>query len=456
MTEEEQKNRLNANNSNSDNDTTTTAATTEATAATTEATKGTEKATTTSKQKQQLSQYFDVSVADFLTEMKLWDKDRKVVILNSSIEPRAGFQTLLDHHIRSAPVRDHDSFIGFLDIRDLVSFVIFAVKESQRQHYQNEDTQLTVVQERPPAKEIAIHVTAEVNGDSANVAVEVSQEEVKPVECEEKHHHHHHTHDMQPPQPKNPEYALELSLNRIMAEDGFFRPRTEQSHIGDIEPARMYENPMQAITTSYLCRRNRFMSVHPEDKLLTVLQLLSTRDLHRVAVLDKAGSMVGIISQSNLIHYLERHVKDAPEDFTHSIDELKMGHSPVFSALSTAPALAAFELIDKKQISGLAMIDVEGSLIGNISATDLKLLLKHPDLRILTRTLRDFLSTVRQLDPHTKVPAATVPPDASLGKVIAKFAATKMHRLYVTSDSHKPILNISLTDVLSALLSTFH
>lgn len=106
----------------------------------------------------QLAQYFDVSVADFLTEMKLWDKDRKVIVLNSSVEPKAGFQLLIDHHIRSAPVRDHDSFIGFLDIRDLVSFVIFAVKESHRHHYQSE-TQLTVVQERAPAKFIPSNIS---------------------------------------------------------------------------------------------------------------------------------------------------------------------------------------------------------------------------------------------------------------------------------------------------------
>lgn len=413
-----------------------------------------------------LESYFDVSISDFLTEMKLWDRDRKVVVLSSSIDPKQGFSLLIEHHIRSAPVKDHEAYIGFLDIRDLVSFVIFAVKESHKHMHSvvtshEETTHLAAVQEKPPSKEIAIHVNTEQPLSSSQdngvvpmaitpcVASSSSSSPAAAASSDEKY--------IDSPRPqKNAEYAVELSLNRIMADDGFFRSRSiEPSHIGDIEPARMYENPMQAITTSYLCRRNRFVSVTPEDKLITVLQLLSTKDLHRVAVLD-GGAIVGIISQSNIIHFLEKHVSEMPQNFAQTISELKMGHSPVFSALSTAPALSAFELIDKKQISGLAMIDVEGVLVGNISATDLKLFLKQPDLRILTRTLRDFLNVVRCQDLHTRALAVTVPREATLGKVIAKFAATKMHRVFVCDDDHRPILNISLTDVLASLLSTLH
>ncbi len=51
----------------------------------------------------------------------------QVIVLDSSELVVQGFQKLLDNKILSAPVHDHKEgkYIGFLDIRDLISFCVF-------------------------------------------------------------------------------------------------------------------------------------------------------------------------------------------------------------------------------------------------------------------------------------------------------------------------------------------
>jgi len=57
----------------------------------------------------------------------VFPRNEKVITLNSKTKLYDGFQTLLQNNILSAPVWDltTEKYIGFLDIRDLVAFVVY-------------------------------------------------------------------------------------------------------------------------------------------------------------------------------------------------------------------------------------------------------------------------------------------------------------------------------------------
>lgn len=313
-----------------------------------------------------------MKVGDFLTEMKLAPK---MIVIDSAIGLQAAFSTLVQNNILSAPVSEGGKFIGFLDIRDLVSFVLFASREHAKQKA--------------------------------------------------------------------------LSLDELMSKEGFFQPHPALM----IEQTKMYDNPLQAITVSYLCRRNRFEAVTTQDKLIRVLELLSTKELHRVPVQDGEGRVVAVISQSNIIDFVSHILAKEPNALQQSIADLKLGHSPVYSALGTAPAALAFDLMDKKQVFGLAVVDAHGALVGNISASDIKLFLQSPHFGLLTEPCLEFLTAIRRRELRTRVPAAVVSPSAPLSSVVNKLSATRMHRLFVCDDAHRPTHVITHTDVLAALLA---
>jgi len=62
-----------------------------------------------------------------------------VVVVKSTFSPFEGFKTLVDNNILSAPVYDEKAhkYSGFLDIRDLVSFVVFVDDDQKSDVPQN-------------------------------------------------------------------------------------------------------------------------------------------------------------------------------------------------------------------------------------------------------------------------------------------------------------------------------
>jgi len=64
----------------------------------------------------------------------------KVIEVDSKTGLNEAFNSLIDNGILSAPVWDHDhkQYLGFLDVRDLVAFAVFATKENERAETLNE------------------------------------------------------------------------------------------------------------------------------------------------------------------------------------------------------------------------------------------------------------------------------------------------------------------------------
>jgi len=59
--------------------------------------------------------------------------DRDIVEISSTLSISEGFQVLLDNNVLSAPVYDSaaKSYVGFLDLRDLVSWAVFLYDEQE-------------------------------------------------------------------------------------------------------------------------------------------------------------------------------------------------------------------------------------------------------------------------------------------------------------------------------------
>jgi len=59
---------------------------------------------------------------------------RNVIVISSKSTPVEGFSILLENNILSAPVFDETTqqYVGFLDIRDLVSYVVFAYENQKK------------------------------------------------------------------------------------------------------------------------------------------------------------------------------------------------------------------------------------------------------------------------------------------------------------------------------------
>jgi CBS domain-containing protein len=287
--------------------------------------------------------------------------EREVIIIKSNETPYEGFKKIAENNILSAPVYDTLSkkYTGFLDIRDLVSFVVF-IDDDQK---------------------------SEVPNDLQNIIM---------------------------------------------------------------QGLRLFKVPVDGVTVTYLSRRNVFHPVKLTDSLLQVCKILS-KGIHRAPIVNENGEVISILSQSTMINFLYNHIHLLEPEVSKQIKDISIGTSPVIYVTSNTSAIDTFRLMDNKKISSVAVVDPNtGSLVGNTSASDLKLFIKTCSLEILKNSILHFLKIIRQESIDIKNPTITISSKETLGKLIAKLTATKVHKIWVANDEEgfKPIRVISITDIL--------
>jgi len=210
-----------------------------------------------------------------------------------------------------------------------------------------------------------------------------------------------------------------------------------------------------AFSVTYLSRRNAFKSVSPSDPLIKVCEMLAARSgaakLKRVAVVDAEGQVTAIISQSTLLSFVGKLISEHHVHSDKAIAALELGSAPVIALEESLPAIEAFRIMDSKRITGMAIVNTAGRLVGNISARDLKAFVKHIDFDRLMQPIGEFVSDLRKADlSDSKSPTISLFPDATFEHVVAKLVATRVHRIFVVDNEERyaPVRVISLVDIL--------
>ncbi|CAB9524632.1 Protein SDS23 [Seminavis robusta] len=219
-----------------------------------------------------------------------------------------------------------------------------------------------------------------------------------------------------------------------------------------------------SFTVSYLAARNPFVSLTNDATLMEVCKICADRHCHRVPIIDKStGRCVRILSQSALVKFLVDHLLAESKSATLKkfFDQtLAQANFPYKKEVKTAPDTATasevFELMDSHRLSGIAVVDHEdGALVGNTSATDIKLAVAVDDgaFADLGLNVLSFLSAVRQEDPtkETRYPSSHVKESSTLAHTFKLLAKTGYHRVFVVDMELKPVGVVSVTDVVEFL-----
>jgi len=136
---------------------------------------------------------------------------------------------------------------------------------------------------------------------------------------------------------------------------------------------------------------------------------------------------------------------------------LNIGSGPVVTASSHTPTIEVFQKMEKNNLSGIAVLNDEGKIVGATSGADLKAFLRYTESSpSLDLSIMQFLNMIRQESLRATVPVLVCENSATLGTVISKLAATREHRIFLIDNakSFKPIKVFSLSDILSAIAHT--
>lgn len=209
-----------------------------------------------------------------------------------------------------------------------------------------------------------------------------------------------------------------------------------------------------AVTVSYLAARNPMVPFcTTETSLLDICKVLGGRHKHRVPITEcSSGTPVctGIISQSGLVAFIASKCSQGSMEETMTDAGLSF-RKDVVKIVDDASAASAFELLDSKRLSGIAVVDEDGKLIGNTSARDVKNTVMDAGRTGMDTDILSYLSRVRQSQvvKNDKYPSCHVHEDATVGHVVNMLAKTGFHRVFVVDESMKPIGVVSFADIIN-------
>ena len=180
--------------------------------------------------------------------------------------------------------------------------------------------------------------------------------------------------------------------------------------------------------------------------------MLMKRHNHRVPITDSSSGTpvcTGIISQSGAVAFIAG--KCPPGTLDEKMTDAGLNfRRDVVSIADTESAASAFELLDSKRLSGIAVVDEDGKLIGNTSARDVKNAVMDAGRTGMDQDILSYLARVRQsqIVKNDKYPSCHVHEDATVGHVVNLLAKTGFHRVFVVDEERKPIGVVSFADII--------
>eukprot|EP00049_Salpingoeca_infusionum_P012995 m.241569 g.241569 ORF g.241569 m.241569 type:complete len:367 (+) comp15327_c0_seq5:116-1216(+) len=205
--------------------------------------------------------------------------------------------------------------------------------------------------------------------------------------------------------------------------------------------------PDSATDVTNLSKRNPFVTINADATLLDAMVQFGQKGVKRLAVVDSvSGKVTKYITQSGLGRVLQEH-EDAVSGFgTETIHSKKLGFIDVKTVNQDAPAVRAFELMEKFKVGGIGVVNSSGVLVGSLSDTDLRAMFEVPNFRLYGLTVSQLLAKLG----HTGR-VFTVPPTAQLRDAFAQLNEHRVHRLYIIDEQGKPIGVVTYKQLLQQL-----
>jgi len=201
--------------------------------------------------------------------------------------------------------------------------------------------------------------------------------------------------------------------------------------------------------------------VYPEGSIFELIEVFAL-GVHRAPVYKVSGLVhyiTDIVSQSDVMSFLFRHRFDAGlhgatahgDLFNTPIKKLPgLEYSKTVITMSYfAQAIHAFWLMHFHRVYGVAIVDHDGRLLANLSASDIRGI--GHGRKKFSALLLPVPSFYREFELQTS--PLTCTPDTTFGSLIVKFGFYRVHRLWIVDNADKPIGLISLTDVMKYLAS---
>lgn len=112
---------------------------------------------------------------------------------------------------------------------------------------------------------------------------------------------------------------------------------------------------------------------------------------------------------------------------------------------NSQPLIKAFATILRNGITGVAVVDSQQKILGNISASDMKGM-SVSNFWKLDYKIDDLLQ-----DSYYRMPPLRFSPQTPLSDIISEMATKKVHRVYIVDEQQRPQVAVTMSTVINIL-----
>jgi len=194
-------------------------------------------------------------------------------------------------------------------------------------------------------------------------------------------------------------------------------------------------------------KKDEFIPVYAHGTIYQLIEGVFYKGIHRVPVLDENNKIVSIVTQSEVLNFLAKHMDIVVSDLGNiSVDQLHLGTKNVIAMSTNAQAIHAFYLMYTHKVSAVAIVSPSGSLVANLSASDIRGL-EQQHFESLLLPVTQYIINQRG---KPKAPI-TCTINTDFQTVLMKMILFRIHRIWIVDEDDRPIGVISQTDVMKKL-----
>jgi len=233
-------------------------------------------------------------------------------------------------------------------------------------------------------------------------------------------------------------------------------PVQETNEYVNFDQIKNYLKPENNVQQTVPSDSAQFITNFSHQNLLTVLQPnCSFRDVvaaltksHRIAIGD--DSIQNYVSQSEVVKLLAEKNAFAPFG-SKTLKELNLGNNHVIHVKENVRVVEAFKLMIINKISGVAVVNDQNQLIGQISSSDIRNISKTGEM--VQRLYETYAPYRKNLVEKYQAPEKliTVHSGSQFSEVLDVIVKNRLHRIFVVGENSNLESVISLTDLLKLI-----
>jgi len=191
--------------------------------------------------------------------------------------------------------------------------------------------------------------------------------------------------------------------------------------------------------------RDPYVKIANSESILKAVDMME--EVRRLVVCDSSLRAIGLVSQIDIVHYLLHHFDfwKSLLDMPLSSPEEKSAH--VFTVKMNETCIKALKEMKKNKVTGLGVVNNEGEIVTNLSASDF-LHLNEDNFPLLGFGVGDYLSGIYGF---TRPPVYVKDGYDSYHTIMLKMVEYGVHRVYVLNKKKQPTRVVTLTDIMKVL-----